>query len=355
MVTGGAGFIGSSLCWALNLRGREDIVLADHLGTDEKWRNLVGLRYRDYVDGDDLLDRLDKDPNYLGDVRLVLHLGACSATTEKDSGYLMRNNFEYTKRLAHWAVERGTRFVYASSAATYGDGAEGMSDLDPDIHKLRPLNMYGYSKQLFDTYAKASGLASEVIGLKYFNVYGPNEGHKDDMRSVVSKAFEQIRDNGKVQLFKSYHPNYGDGEQMRDFLYIKDAVEMTLHLALQQIPGGLYNIGSGQASTWKQLVTAIFESLGLTPNIEFIEMPDQLKETYQYFTQADITRLRQVGYDRAVSPLPHAVYDYVANYLVPGYRLGDAPLPPPQVVEQQTGRQHRDPDEPKPELPKAVF
>jgi len=347
LITGGSGFIGSSLCWALNNRGQQDIVLADILGEDERWRNLVGLRYLDYVDANDLIDRLEENPDYLGNVGLVLHMGACSATTEKDSGYLMRNNFEYTKRLARWAVGHGARFLYASSAATYGDGAQGMDDRETDLNRFRPLNMYGYSKQLFDTHAQATGLASQIIGLKYFNVYGPNEEHKDSMRSVVGKAFDQIRDKGKVQLFKSSNPDYKDGEQIRDFLYIKDAVEMTLHLALRPAHAGLYNIGSGTPSTWVQLVTAIFESLGLTPNIEFIDMPEQLKKTYQYYTRADISKLRQAGYDRAISPLPHAVYDYVANYLAPGFRLGTAP-------EKESEAPQEEPVEPAPEASAAV-
>ncbi len=334
LITGGAGFIGSALVWGLNQRGQSDIVLTDHLGEDERWKNLVGLRFTDYIDADDLIQHLEQNPDYLGQVGLVLHLGACSATTERDAGYLMKNNFEYTKRLAHWALEHGARFVYASSAATYGDGSQGMNDLEEDLSRLRPLNMYGYSKHLFDTYAQATGISGSVIGLKYFNVYGPNENHKGDMRSLVNKSFDQILKTGKVQLFKSNHPDFRDGEQMRDFLYIKDAVEMTLHLAFGDVSGGLYNLGSGTASTWIELVTAIFGAMGMAPNIDFIEMPEALREKYQNYTCADITKLRDAGYRRSVSPLDHAVYDYVVHYLAPGKFLGTDALPTPSREEE---------------------
>jgi len=323
LVTGGAGFIGSALVWALNQRGQENILITDRLTTDEKWKNLVALRYADYLDATDLLARIENRPDSIGKFDVVFHLGANSATTERDAGHLMKNNFEYTKLLAHWAVEAGSRFVYASSAATYGDGAHGMDDKMDDLAKLRPLNMYGYSKHLFDLYAHRAGLAQRIVGLKYFNVFGPNENHKGDMRSVVNKAFDQIRTSGKVQLFKSHRPDYRDGEQQRDFLYVKDAVHMTLSLASQPLAGGLYNIGSGEARTWLDLVTAIFSALGLPPRIEFVDMPAHLREKYQYHTCADIGRLRSAGYKDPVTPLAAAVADYVKNYLVPGRLLGD--------------------------------
>ncbi len=239
LVTGGAGFIGSALIWDLNQRGVDDILVADFLGTDEKWRNLSPLRFDDYLEADDLLRRVENDDPALADVELVFHLGACSATTERDAGYLVRNNFEYTKKLAQWALAHDARFVYASSAATYGDGAAGMSDLESDLHVFRPLNMYGYSKQMFDAYAARHGFLDGIVGLKYFNVYGPNEDHKGDMRSLVHKAYRQIVETGKVQLFKSHRPDYRDGEQQRDFLYVKDAVNLTIELAETATAGGL--------------------------------------------------------------------------------------------------------------------
>lgn len=323
LVTGGAGFIGSALVWALNQRGCERIVVCDHLGTDEKWRNLTPLHFEDYVEAPDLRPRLESGA--LGKFDVILHLGACSATTERDASYLIRNNFEFTKDLAKWALNNGARFVYASSAATYGDGAHGMSD-GAALEPLRPLNMYGYSKHLFDLYAQRAGFLNRIVGLKYFNVYGPNEDHKADMRSVVHKSYAQVLESGTIRLFKSYKPEYADGEQKRDFLYIKDAVAMTLHLAATSSAGGLFNLGSGEAHTWNELVHAIFAALGREPKIEYVEMPEALREKYQYFTQADISKLRASGYRDPLIPLADSVADYVRNYLATGARLGDESL-----------------------------
>lgn len=323
LITGGAGFIGSALVWELNRRGCENIVVCDRLSTDEKWKNLVPLRFADYIDGNDLLQAVQHSPAKLGRFDHVLHLGACSATTERDADYLMRNNYEFTKQLCQWALANQTRFVYASSAATYGDGAHGMNDQDPDIHKLRPLNMYGYSKHLFDLHAKREGWLPHIVGLKYFNVYGPNEDHKADMRSLVHKACGQILATGKVQLFKSHRPDYKHGEQMRDFLYVKDAIRMTLHLAETPSAGGLFNLGSGKAHTWIELATAIFTALGKEPVIEFIDMPEHLQSKYQYYTCADIAKLRASGFTQDITALTEAVRDYVQGYLVPDKRLGD--------------------------------
>ncbi|MBL9114732.1 MAG: ADP-glyceromanno-heptose 6-epimerase [Verrucomicrobiaceae bacterium] len=323
LVTGGAGFIGSALVWELNRRGIDNIVIADRLGTDEKWRNLVPLKYADYIDGIDLISSVQSRPESLGQFDAVFHLGACSATTERDSDYLMRNNFEFTKQLALWAVARNSRFVYASSAATYGDGTHGMDDTMSDLDCLRPLNMYGYSKHLFDQYATRSGLMRRIVGLKYFNVYGPNEDHKADMRSVVHKSFAQVLKEGRIQLFKSHRPDYKDGEQKRDFLYVKDAVNMTLHLGTSPLAAGLYNLGSGEARSWVDLAKAIFAALGKEPVIEFIDMPDTLRDKYQYYTCANIAKLRGSGYSAPVMSIEDAVADYVKNYLMHDRRLGD--------------------------------
>jgi ADP-L-glycero-D-manno-heptose 6-epimerase len=322
LVTGGAGFIGSALVWALNRRGCEDIVVCDILATNEKWRNLAPLRFADYVEGSDLLPRLQSGA--LGKFDLILHMGACSATTERDASYLIRNNYEFTKDLAAWALAKKVRFVYASSAATYGDGSAGMDDGDETLNDLRPLNMYGYSKHLFDLYAKRGGFLDKLVGLKYFNVYGPNEDHKADMRSLVHKSFSQVENEGVIRLFKSYRKDYKDGEQKRDFLYIKDAVAMTLHLAANKKAGGLYNIGSGEARTWIDLANSVFAALEKKPKIEFIEMPETIRDKYQYFTQADISRLRAAGYRDKVTSLEKAVADYVRNYLMPDKRLEPA-------------------------------
>jgi ADP-L-glycero-D-manno-heptose 6-epimerase len=323
-VTGGAGFIGSALVWALNSRGLDDIVVCDVLHSDEKWRNLVPLRYADYVEGRDLRARIARSETALGKFSAVFHMGACSSTTERDASYLVDNNTAFTRELAAWSLGMGARFVYASSAATYGDGSHGMSDTDAAIERLRPLNMYGYSKHLFDLYARRLGWLDRIVGLKYFNVFGPNEAHKGDMRSVVSKAHLQIQESGAIGLFKSYDPRYKDGCQMRDFLYVKDAAEMTLHFAEKgSAAGGLFNLGSGEANTWITLAEAIFAALGREPKINFIEMPETLRAKYQYFTKADIAKLRGAGYDRPVTPLKDAVADYVRNYLVTDKRLGD--------------------------------
>src|SRR6202046_5200344 len=225
IVTGAAGFIGRNTVAELNARGEDEIILVDELGKDEKWKDLVGLRYEDIVTPEEFLGLIE-DGAY-ANARSVIHLGACSATTEKDAGFLVRNNYQYTRVLCNWALSNEIRFVYASSAATYGDGAEGYDDADVVTPSLKPLNMYGYSKQMFDLWALKHGLFENIVGLKYFNVFGPSEGHKDNMRSMVSKSYEQIRCDGFVRLFKSYKPEFKDGEQMRDFIYVKDAVDVT--------------------------------------------------------------------------------------------------------------------------------
>jgi len=320
LVTGGDGFIGSAVIWGLNERGRDDIIVTGFLGNSEKWKNLAPLRFDDYMEADSLLNILDSAR--LADVGLIIHLGACSDTTERDCRYLIENNYEYTRRLAEWAIGSGKRFIYASSAATYGDGSAGMQDGDNDLFRHLPLNMYGYSKHLFDVHARRREWLQRIAGLKYFNIFGPNESHKGDMRSVVHKAFEQIQQTGGVKLFKSAHPDYRDGEQKRDFLYVKDAVDATLHLAFTPEANGLFNVGSGAASTWIELVTPIFDELGLPVKIEFIDLPESLREKYQYYTRADISRLRATGWRGPRFSLEQGVRDYVRRYLVPDNRLG---------------------------------
>jgi ADP-L-glycero-D-manno-heptose 6-epimerase len=320
LVTGGAGFIGSALVWALNQRGHDRILIVDRLDRSDKWRNLAPLQFDDYLDADALPDAITR--GVLDDVRIVLHLGACSSTTETDAAYLMRNNVEYTKTLAEWTLGRGIRFVYASSAATYG-GSEGLLREETDLATLRPLNMYGYSKHLFDLHAMKHGYLGQITGLKYFNVFGPNEQHKGDMRSVVDKAFRQVTATGRVKLFKSYRPQFADGRQRRDFLYIKDAVAMTLHVAEQPVYG-LVNIGSGQSHTWLDLAGAVFDAMGREHQIDFIEMPEELRGRYQYDTRASLNRLRASGYTAPVMNFADAIRDYVQHYLMPDRRLGDA-------------------------------
>ena len=314
IVTGGAGFIGSAIIAALNKRHISDILVVDELGTDQKWKNLRNLSFTDYVEKDDFLDLVINDK--LNDsLDAVFHLGACSDTTETNASYLIKNNYEYSKLLAQWATADNIRFIYASSAATYGDGSIGFSDDQEKINILKPLNMYGYSKHLFDLWAHKAGLSENIAGLKYFNVFGPNEYHKAAMRSFVVKAFEQIKATGKVRLFKSYKPDYADGEQLRDFIYVKDAVEMTLFFYDNRQIGGLFNIGTGKARSWNDLVKAVFAATDNKPNIEYIEMPESLRGQYQYFTEADMTSLRKAGYDKKTSTLEDAIKDYVQNYL----------------------------------------
>jgi ADP-L-glycero-D-manno-heptose 6-epimerase len=321
LVTGGAGFIGSALVWALNRLALQNILVCDQLGEDNKWQNLSPLRFEDYISAEALLEAIEGDSPTLHDIRWVFHLGACSATTEQDAGYLMENNYRYTRVLCDWALRRGARFVYASSASTYGDGSNGMLDDETRLELLRPLNAYGYSKQLFDLHARQRGLLSKIVGLKFFNVFGPNEWHKGDMRSLVNKAFEQVRSNQTMQLFKSYKTEFKDGEQKRDFLYVKDAVEMTIHLASTPTANGLFNLGSGLARTWIDLATAVFAALGRTPQIEFIEMPQVIRDKYQYFTEASVEKLRSTGYRGPKFTLEEAVADYVCSYLVPHRHL----------------------------------
>jgi ADP-L-glycero-D-manno-heptose 6-epimerase len=320
LVTGGAGFIGSAITWRINNLGRNDIIIVDELGHDEKWKNLAALDFQDFINKDKFISQIEAGIKM--DIEAIIHMGANSSTTEKDADHLINNNYEYTKKLAKYCLENNKRFIYASSAATYGDGSLGFSDEENLCQSLRSLNMYGYSKNLFDTWAIKQGFINKIVGLKYFNVDGPNEYHKGDMRSVVSKAFDQIKNTGKVKLFKSRNANFKDGEQKRDFIYIKDAVEMTLFFLNNKNMNGIYNIGSGKARTWNDLVTAIFKALNKSVNIEYIELPEHLVEKYQYFTEAKIEKLKNAGYPHPISSLEDGITDYVLNFLSGGKYLG---------------------------------
>lgn len=318
IITGGAGFIGSAMAWELNRQGHKDILVVDNLASTSKWRNLVGLAYHRYIHKDNFLDLL-KTRYMEGRIEAVIHMGACSSTTEADCDYLMRNNLEYSKALCRFALERDARFIYASSAATYGDGSRGFDDSDEAMDSLQPLNMYGYSKHLFDLWLKGDGLLDKVAGLKFFNVFGPNEYHKDDMRSVVCKAFTQIRQTGKLKLFKSYRKEYADGEQRRDFVYIKDCVRVMGWLMANRDVGGVFNVGTGQARTWNDLARGVFAAMGREPQIEYVDMPDTLRGKYQYYTCADLKKLEGRGCDVGFRPLEDGITDYVQNYLMKGY------------------------------------
>ncbi|AQQ09459.1 ADP-L-glycero-D-manno-heptose-6-epimerase [Sedimentisphaera cyanobacteriorum] len=318
-VTGAAGFIGSCLIAELNRRGVEDILAIDELGCDEKWKNLRQLKIKDYIEKDDFLSLiLDDDISLRKNISAVLHMGACSSTTETNCSYLINNNFKYSKILCKWAIENAVRFVYASSAATYGSGASGFSDEHSLLNSLEPLNMYGYSKHLFDKWALAGGALNFIAGFKYFNVFGPNEYHKGSMRSFVLKAYEQIRDTGKVRLFKSESPDYGHGEQLRDFVYVKDVTAMTLFALERRNVNGIFNAGTGEAKSWNRLAKAVFSAMNKEPEIEYIDMPDHLKGKYQYYTKADMRKLRNAGYNNDTAEFEEAVRDCVQNYLQKG-------------------------------------
>ena len=319
VVTGGAGFIGSALVHALNRRGCTEISVVDIEDHPEKKNNLALLKFSRLVSPDTFLEQVFAGS--LKGVDTLFHLGACSSTTEMDIDFLNRNNFQFTQHLARYCLGRGIRFIYASSAATYGDGQQGYSDDVSRLATLKPLNQYGQSKQDFDVWAQQEGVLDRMVGLKYFNVFGPNEYHKEDMRSMALKGYEQIRDTGKIRLFKSYHNEYGDGQQVRDFIYVQDAVAMTLFFQDHPEINGLFNVGSGQARCWNDLARAIFEAMNREPVIEYIEMPDSIRDQYQYHTCAEVGKIRDAGYDLPTLSLEDAVSDYVSHYLIPGKHL----------------------------------
>ncbi|MEM7392296.1 MAG: ADP-glyceromanno-heptose 6-epimerase, partial [Verrucomicrobiota bacterium] len=278
-----------------------------------------------YLKDFSFLDRLSKEgfrsdilQGRLGEIETIFHLGACSSTTETDADYLRDNNFQYTRDLCEWCLANEARFIYASSAATYGDGSLGYSDADEMTPRLKPLNLYGQSKQDFDLCALQQGWLNRIVGLKYFNVFGPREDHKEDMRSVVHKSFHQIRETGQIQLFKSHRPEYEDGKQERDFVYVKDAVEVTLYFADHLDRSGLFNCGTGEARSWLDLANGVYRAMEIEPDIAFIDMPEKLRGKYQYHTQAEVSKLREAGYTEPFTRLEDGIADYVASWLNPG-------------------------------------
>jgi ADP-L-glycero-D-manno-heptose 6-epimerase len=313
IVTGGAGFIGSAFIWKLNREGIEDILVVDSLGVGEKWRNLSRLRFADYLHKSSFLQQITTDTMRFAP-EAVVHMGACSSTTERNADYLMANNYQFTRSLAEWAAARGLRFIYAGSAATYGNGESGFTD-DADLSQLTPLNVYGYSKLLFDRFAERTGLLRQTVGLKFFNVFGPNEYHKGEMASVVFKAFHQIKERGQVSLFRSCRADYADGEQMRDFIYVKDCIEVLWWLLTHPEVNGLFNLGTGRARSWNCLAKALFSAMDLPVRIEYIPMPEHLRANYQYFTQASMDRLKSTGCPTNFQSLEDSVTDYVRNHL----------------------------------------
>ena len=326
IITGGAGFLGSALVWQLNQRGVDNILIVDNLACTEKWKNLRGLKYENYMQRDDFLHALRKNrvlEKKGQKLEGVVHLGACSSTTESDADFLMRNNFHYSRDLCRFALEQGARFLQASSAATYGDGTRGFDDDVTALDHLRPLNMYGYSKHLFDLWARRERVLDQVACLKFFNVYGPNEYHKGTMRSVVCKAHAEIRDTGRLRLFRSTSPDYADGGQMRDFVYVKDCVRIMAWLLEHPAVGGIFNVGTGQARTWNALGAAVFEALELPVNIEYVDMPDTLRGKYQNYTEARMDRLLAHACPACDTSLEEGVREYVCGYLEKALRSGD--------------------------------
>jgi len=319
LVTGGAGFIGSNLVAALAERGYESIAVCDHFGDGDKWRNLAKRPIAAVVEPDDLLDWLRENGS---SVSTIFHMGASSSTVERDVDFILHANFTLSQHIWYWCAENDVRLIYASSAATYGDGAKGFDD-DPDpaaLAALRPLNPYGWSKNLFDQtavrLAEQGAAPPQWAGLKFFNVYGPNEYHKGGQRSVAHQLFEQIRDQGRVKLFKSHHPDYEDGGQMRDFVYVDDCVEVMLWLYDNAGASGLFNCGTGEARSFKDLAEATFAAMEVAPAIDFIDTPEHIRRHYQYFTQAKMERLRAAGYDRPATSLEDGVAAYVRGYLM---------------------------------------
>lgn len=317
IVTGGAGFIGSCIIRELNDFGVEDIIVVDNIASTDKWKNLVNKKYIRYYNKNNFLNELYnfKDFDY------IIHMGACSATTEKDFDYLNINNVEYTKTLWNFCVENKIRFIYASSAATYGDGRFGFDDKN-EITDLIPLNGYGYSKQLFDIWAKKQTKKPlQWVGFKFFNVYGPNEYFKGSMASVIMHGYNSIKKSNRIKLFKSYKEGYGDGEQKRDFIYVKDICKVIKFMIENKEVSGLFNLGTGEARSFYDLAKATFNALSLNENIEFIDMPENIKEKYQYFTQAEMDKLRKVGYNDKFYSLEEGIKDYVQNYLEENYLI----------------------------------
>lgn len=312
IVTGGAGFIGSCIVQELNDMGIQDIIIVDNIASTEKWKNLVNKRYTEYINKRDFLMRL---PEFGGRTSHVIHMGACSDTMEQNFDYLYQNNFEYTKTLWQFCSEHNVSFLYASSAATYGDGSIGFDD-EIDVSKLRPLNGYGYSKQLFDLWAEKQPLKPvQHAGFKFFNVYGPNEYHKGSMASVIFHGYHSIKQSGVIKLFKSYQKPYEDGGQLRDFIYVKDICSVIRFAMENPALNGLFNLGTGCARTFTDLGNAVFSALGLPANIEYINMPEKLRKKYQYYTEAKMDKLRKAGYTQPFHSLEEGVSDYVLNYL----------------------------------------
>ena len=319
-VTGGAGFIGSNIAAKLAEDLSLDVVVCDRLRdeTTGKWRNIAKHPVGDFVAPEDMFDWLEKRWR---DIELVVHMGAISSTMETDADKIIHTNFGLSRDLFRWCTDRQRRFIYASSAATYGDGSQGFVDANdlPSLIALRPLNAYGWSKALFDVFAVRQAARDyappQWAGLKFFNVYGPNEEHKGSMKSVAAQIWPKAGKGEAVRLFKSHREGYADGGQLRDFVYVRDVGDVTAWLMANEQVNGVFNLGSGKARSFKDMAEAVFRAVGLAPNIEYADMPEVLREKYQYFTEADLTHLRAAGYSAPMTVLEDGITDYVQSYL----------------------------------------
>lgn len=315
VITGGAGFIGSCCVRHLNNLGMKNLVVVDDLGQSEKWKNLVEKRFVEIIPTEIFFSWLEDMER---EIEAFIHMGACSDTTEKDASYLLENNTRFSMALAEYALAHGHRFIYASSAATYGDGSKGFSDDHDKLEELHPLNMYGYSKHLFDLWLKDENLLDKVVGLKFFNVFGPNEYHKGRMASVLTKMVPDALKTGKIQLFKSTEPSrFRDGDQVRDFIYVRDVVKMIGQFLTNDL-NGIYNIGMGVPHTWNQVARAVIKAVERPVTIEYIEMPQDLIGKYQNYTCADMSKYRKAHLLPPAYSLEDGIVDYVRNYLLTG-------------------------------------
>ncbi len=319
LITGAAGFIGSATTCILNRRGITDIILCDRFLKSNNWKNIPGLRFREFISPESLFDFL-QNSSLAGEITGVIHLGACADTTEEDLGFLIENNVNFSIRLCRWALDKGKRFIYASSAAVYGDGSKGFSDSDELTPRLVPLNKYGFSKWMFDMWVIENRLMDSIAGLRYFNVFGPNEYHKGNMASVVFRTFPQALNKGKILLFASDREDVKDGEQKRDFIYIDEAVDITLFLFENCSANGIFNAGTATPHTFRELAESVFEGIEKKPSIQYFQMPEELRGRYQYYTKADMSRLFEKGYKPGGDRFRKNVLKYIKTYLKPGMR-----------------------------------
>lgn len=317
VVTGGAGFIGSVLAKHISDNVSKEILIVDKFTKPNKWKNVLDLKFYDFMDRDEFIEKV-RSRTLNKKIDLILHMGACASTTEMDVSFLMKQNFFYSKDLMHYALEKSIPFIYASSASVYGNGENGFLDEDNLHIKYKPLNPYGFSKWIFDSYVINNNFTKDVVGLRFFNVFGPNEYHKENMSSVIYKAYPLAKKEGVVRLFRATVDGMKDGDQRRDFIYVKDVIKVIEFFMKNNKLKGIYNVGTGKASTFNDLGKALLKSLNKEPIIEYFDMPESVIPTYQNFTEADLNKLRKAGYKEGFYSLEEAIHDYVNNYLEKG-------------------------------------